>query len=168
MRTLRISDEKAILFITAVTHERRKWFSRPEFAQAIIAHWHWYSRRYDFQLFAYCVLPDHYHSLIQLDGEKTISQILHAIHSYTATAITTRLNAAKRPKVFQKGTWSEVIRSQDMYWQKAAYILMNPWRAGMVPHPLTPYPHSNLQDWLDAYGQVFMEDLFSKYRRWGE
>ena len=55
-----------------------------------------------------------------------------------------------------------------MYWQKVAYTLFNPWRAGMVSDPLEPYPFSDIAVWIEREGEEFLLDLFSRYKRWAE
>ena len=55
-----------------------------------------------------------------------------------------------------------------MYWQKVAYTLFNPWRAGMVQDPFELYSFSNLAEWYDREGEEFIVALFARYKRWFE
>jgi putative transposase len=151
-------------FITSVTYLRKKWFEDPTLAQIVAVQWEYYSTKYDFGLDAYCVMPDHYHVIVNVGVEKTISQILHAVHSYTATLINEELGHQKsKIKIWQGEAWDEVIRDQDSYWKRIAYIFLNPYRAEIVDRPLHRYPHSNIGDWLDTHGEDFMNDLISAF-----
>jgi hypothetical protein len=47
-----------------------------------------------------------------------------------------------------------------MYWQTIAYTLLNPWREGLVRHPLERYPFSNIGWWLEQEGEMFLLDIF--------
>ena len=155
-------------FITSITHERIRWFEETDFAQIVVDQWKHYEAAYEFHLDAYCVLPDHYHAVLNVGVKKTISQILHAVHSYTATLINTQLGQITKIKVWEGNAWDEVIRSEEMYWQKIAYTLFNPWRAGLVRDALEAYPFSDMREWLVQRGEEFMLDLFGRYRRWFE
>jgi REP element-mobilizing transposase RayT len=64
---------------------------------------------------AYCVLPDHYHTILNVGRKKTISQILHAINSYTVTLISERFVHHTKVKVWEGRPWDEVIRDENMY-----------------------------------------------------
>ena len=74
-----------------------------------------YEETYEFHLDAYCVLDDHYHAVLNVGRKKTISQILHAIHSYTATLINQHLGFGKKTKIWEGNPWDVVIRDEDMY-----------------------------------------------------
>jgi putative transposase len=165
-RRLLLSD--ATFFVTCVTFQRRPCFADPELAQIVADQWKHYATAYQFDLMTYSVMPDHYHVVTNVGEAKTISQILHAVNSYTATLLNQRLGQALKIKIWEGHPWDEVIRDEDMLWQKIAYTLFNPWRAGLVPEPLTPYPFSDLGDWLQREGPEFMLDLFARYKRWHE
>jgi putative transposase len=158
----------ATYFITCITHQRKKIFSNPQLAQIAIDQWKHYEKTYEFTLHAYCVMHDHYHVLLDVGKKKTISQILHAVNSYTATLINKVLDQEVKMKIFQRGYWDEIIRDQDMYWQKVSYILTNPYRMGLVRHPMNSYLYSNLNEWMDREGEEFLIDLFSRNHRWYE
>ncbi len=155
-------------FITSVTHKRKHWFTNPEFAQIVVDQLKHYEALYSFDLKVYCVLPDHYHAVLNVGENKTISQIIHAVHSYTSTLINKRLGHAKKTKIWKGYFWDEVIRDEDMYWKKVSYTLFNPWRAGIVKNPLVPYQFSSIGEWLDREGEEFIVSLFARYKRWYE
>jgi len=167
-RTLRPIIPNATYFITSVTHQRRPWFARPKLAQIVVDQWKHYEKAYEFQLHTYSVLPDHYHVVLNVGAKKTISQILHAVNSYIVTLMSKQLGHQTKVKVWEGKPWDEVIRDDNMYWQKVAYTLFNAWRAGLVNDPLEPYPFSDLAVWLKREGEEFMLDLFSRYKRWFE
>lgn len=167
-RTHRPIIPNATYFITSATHQRRTWFAKPGFAQIVVDQWKHYETTYEFELHAYCVMPDHYHVVLNVGTKKTISQILHAVNSYVVTLISQQLDRKTKAKVWKGNPWDEVIRDEDMYWQKIAYTLLNPWREGLVSNPLEPYPFSNVAEWIGREGEEFLLDLFSRYKRWSE
>ena len=155
-------------FVTSVTHRRNRWFSKPDLAQVVVDQWRHYAAAYQFSLDAFVVMPDHYHVVLNVGERKTVSQILHAVHSYSATVINGLLGQAVKIKIWQGNARDEVIRNEDMYWQKVTYTLFNPWRAHLVGDPTELYPFSNIGEWLEREGKEFVLDLFSRYRRWNE
>lgn len=159
---------KATYFFTSVTYQRQKWFINPQFAQIVVDQWKYYEKSYGFHLDTYSVLPDHYHVVLEVSGEKTISQILHAVNSYTATLINQMLGHAVKIKIWQGQPWDEIIRDENMYWQKVTYTLFNAWREELVNDPLEPYPYSDLAQWLEREVPEFLLDLFSRHKRWIE
>ena len=155
-------------FITSVTFQRKPWFDNPLFAQAVVDQWNHYARVYRFRLDAYAILPDHYHAVLQAGRDKTISQILHAVHSFSATQINKLLGNSTKVRIWQGASRDEVIRNDEMYWQKVAYTLFNPWRANLVDDPMLDYPFSNIGSWVEREGKEFVLDLYSQNKRWGE
>jgi len=158
----------ATYFITSIAHERQCWFANPGFAQIIVDQLKYYECIYQFDLPAYAVMPDHYHAVITTEGKKTISQILHAVHSYTATLINQQLGNTSKTKIWQGKAWDIVARDDGAYWRMIAYTLLNPWREGLVENPLQPYPFSNITEWREREGDEFMLDLFAQVRDWRE
>ena len=165
MPRIRIILAESTYFITSVTHQRRKWFLNPDLAQIVVDQWKHYANAYEFALDAYCVMPDHCHLVLNVGTKKTISQILHAVDSYIATLINQPVGNRTKTKIWQGGSWDEIIRNEEMYWQKVAYTLLNPWRAGLVKEPLDSYPFSNIDEWRKRDGEEFLSDLFAKNRR---
>ena len=155
-------------FITCVAHQRRKYFANPALARIVVAQWKHYAVEDEFQLDTYCVMPDHYHVVLNVGKKKTISQILHDVNSFTATLINEELRNKTKVKIWQGKPWDEIIRSEEMYWQKVAYVLLNPWREGLVKEPLDSYLFSNIDEWREREGEEFLADLFARHRRSSE
>jgi putative transposase len=158
----------ATYFITSVAHERRRWFANPVFAQIIVEQLKYYEKAYEFQLPAYAVMPDHYHAVVTVGEKKDISQILHAVHSYTASLINRELGNREKVKIWQGKAWDVVARDDDTYWRSIAYTLLNPWREGLVSDPLQAYSFSNVMQWREREGDEFVLDLFAQISDWRE
>ncbi|HZY41809.1 MAG TPA: transposase, partial [Anaerolineae bacterium] len=117
---------EATFFITCVTYKRKPHFADPELAQIVIDQWKHYAAAYQFGLITYCIMPEHYHVVTNVGKSKTISQILHAVNSYSATLLNQHLGQASKIKIWEGHAWDEVVRDEDMFWQKIAYTLFNP------------------------------------------
>ena len=158
----------ATYFITSVTYQRRRWFDNHLLAQLVVDQLKYYQNHYKFDLHCHVVMPDHYHAVITPGGGKTIFQILHAVHSYTATLINQALGNTVKVKIWQGTAWDIVARDTDSSWRMCGYVLLNPWRAGLVKDPLQFYPFSNMADWRAREGDEFLLDLFAQIRDWRE
>ncbi|HOQ98252.1 MAG TPA: transposase [Anaerolineae bacterium] len=168
-RTHRPIISGATYFVTTTAYDRQRWFAQAELAQIVVDQWKHYECDYGFHLDTYCVMPDHYHVVLCVGERKTISEILHVVDSYVATLVNQYLGKWERKvKVWQGRPWDEVIRSEEMYWQKIAYVLLNPWRARLVREPLDLYPFSDIKEWIEREGEEAMLELFSRYRRQSE
>jgi putative transposase len=158
----------ATYFVTSTTYTRKKWFAKADLAQIVADQWLYYAKSYAFRLHTYAILPDHYHVVLTVGENKTISQILHAVNSYTDTLVCRQLGLQNKVKVWAGDVWDEVIRSEQMYWQKVAYVLGNPWRAGLIGGAIEPYAFSDIAQWREQHGDEFLLNLFAEYKRWME
>ena len=89
-----------------------------------------YKKKYDFKLFAYCLMTNHVHLLIKVGNKGTISRIMQSI----TVAHTRYYNYIYRRcgHVWQ-GRFHSPIVSDDSYMINVMrYIEQNPLRAGMV------------------------------------
>ena len=167
-RRKRIHKEGATYFITATTRNRRDLFCEKKLAEVLVRQFYHYREGYQYDLHAYVVLPDHYHLLITVDEESDISNIIHSINSYSAYRINEIKGSRRKEGIWQRDCWTEVIRNKEMYRQKLAYILANPWKEDLVDHPLEEYEFSNLGEVKQDKGEEYILDLFSQYSRsWG-
>jgi putative transposase len=155
----------ATYFVTSVTYQRRPLFANAEYAQIVVEQWKHYEKAYEFKLDAYSILPEHSHIVLNVGTLKTISEILNSVNSYIATLINRKQERKVKVKIWEGRPWDEVIRDEEMYWQKIAYTLLNPWRAGLVKDSFDPYPFSNMAEWQAREGMEFMQDLFGRYGR---
>ena len=124
MKIKRPIIDNAIYFITTSTVNKRKILKDYKNAKIVADQFIDYEKLYRFTIYTYAVMPNHYHLLLKVGPKKNISQILHGINSYTSYLI----NKKNFPKVqvWDRRPHDEVIRSNNMFWQKFAYILLNP------------------------------------------
>ena len=114
-RTYRPIIDKADYFITCTTHLRKTWFSNPDLAQIVVEQWRHYEQVYEFVIHTYAVLPDHYHVVINVGENRTVSEILHAVNSYTSTKINEALRNERKCKIWGGRPWDVVIRNEEMF-----------------------------------------------------
>ncbi len=125
----------AIYNLTVTTRDRR--FLTPEARTITLdAIKHFDGKR--FELFAACVMPDHFHMLLQPwpkenDGTSvfwTLGEIMHSVKSFTAKEINKQEGTTG--SVWNEERFDRYIRSDADLEEKYNYILDNPRRAEIV------------------------------------
>ena len=83
---------------------------------------HFHGERY--RIYAYVVMDDHVHVLVQPLDEYQLSKILHSWKSFTANQL--QRKSPRRGSIWQKDNYTHIIRDEEDFFQKAEYILNNP------------------------------------------
>ncbi len=107
-----------------------------------------YQKRYGVILYAYCLMPNHVHLLIEMSGSP-LSKFMQGVQqSYTQ-----RFNRVygKVGHLFQ-GRYKAIVCERDEYLMTLIrYIHLNPVRAGLV-HDAAAYPYSGHTAYLTGDG----------------
>ena len=77
----------AVYFVTSKTLDNYPFFRSPWVARFLIQEFHIARGILDFRMYAYVVMPDHFHARIQPRGEKTISDDMHFIKRHISRNI---------------------------------------------------------------------------------
>jgi putative transposase len=115
--------------------------------------------RYPFRLYGYCLMPNHFHLLLEPEPGRSISRILQSL----TVAHTWRYHRqhATVGHVWQGRFKSPVIQSDEHALTVLRYIEANPLRAGLVTdlrdHPWSSYP---------AHGQGRADRLLAELPCW--
>lgn len=104
--------------------------------QAIL---HFDNERYT--VYAYVIMPNHVHLLLQLHKGYKLKNILHSIKSYTANQINKKLG--KSETLWMRESYDHVIRDDDDFKHAVNYIISNPKNLpkstySLYVSPLTP------------------------------
>lgn len=108
--------------------------------------------KYPSTIFSYCLMPNHFHFLIQQDSEKPLYELFnHSLSSYVR-----HLNARLKRKgpLFQSKLQHVRVTDEKYLIQLVMYIHNNPRKAGLV---------NNLKDWKYSNYNNFMERKFDDY-----
>ena len=92
---------------------------------------HFHGNRY--QLFAWCVMPNHVHVVFQPLGDWGLAQILHAWKSYSAKEIDNILG--RSGSLWQHEYYDHLIRDTRDFQRCVRYVVQNPERAGLLNWP---------------------------------
>ena len=89
-------------------------------------------------LFDYTVMPDHIHCImkptVSRGKAERLDRIWHRLKSYLAHELNRK--AGRTGAVWQEETMDHMLRNERDYYEKAAYILDNPRRKGLVSDPV--------------------------------
>ena len=120
-------------FLTFCTYERREVFVDPSVADIVLQRILRYSDRFDFAVFAYCLIPDHLHLLLRGESDRAD---LRRFAKRTKQSTGQIYRGRATTPLWQEGYYDRVVRPEEDLSGIARYIVENPVRAGIVKSPL--------------------------------
>jgi putative transposase len=126
--------------ITTVIYDRKPIFFDERNCRILSATIEFFKLVLDYKLFAFCIMPDHLHLILQTYGKYNISYIMKMIKGNFARKYNKMLSI--EGKVWQERFYDQGLRSADMLLEKIEYIHNNPVRAKLVASP-GEYPFSS-------------------------
>ncbi len=132
-------------YLDAYTNEPQ-WLTNPAVALIVKNAFHYFDKK-SYDLVAYCVMPNHFHLVIDTSDEirytKPLYAILHSIKSYSAHEANKVLN---RTGIFwQEESYDHIIRDAREFNNTIAYTLENPVKAGLA-EDWEQFPYSFVND----------------------
>lgn len=116
-------------FVTIVAHERQCFFKDVQIATATIDCLLDLREKYKFNLYQYCLMPDHFHALLGIGESKmTLGAICGAFKSLS----TREFWAFGAGQLWQKQFFDHVIRNEQDFLETVEYIQQNPLRKNLV------------------------------------
>ncbi|WP_217474615.1 REP-associated tyrosine transposase [Stutzerimonas stutzeri] len=131
LRKGRWSAQGQIYLVTTVAQDRQPVFRDMAAARALIRTMQSDEARGTSRTWAFVVMPDHLHWLVQLD-QGTLPQLVGRVKSISARQI--------GQSIWQAGFHDRALRTGDDLKSAARYIVANPLRAGLVDQ-IGDYPH---------------------------
>ncbi|MGH8107272.1 MAG: REP-associated tyrosine transposase [Arenimonas sp.] len=130
LRKGRASLPGQIYFITIVCNDRRRIFANWESASSA-AHILTETRLWqNSKLLCWVLMPDHWHGLVQLADEDSLSKLMQRVKAVSAKNI--NIIRKSTDSVWQKCFFDRGLRSEEDIRSVAEYIIANPVRAGLV------------------------------------
>ncbi|MGA9770535.1 MAG: transposase [Blastocatellia bacterium] len=123
---------RRVYFVTIVVAQRRKIFLDRRLAQATLDCLFNLRQVMRFNLYCYCLMPDHFHALIGAgESGKTLGEICGSFKS-----ISTRFYWQwYEGKLWQRQFFDHVIRNEQDFFETLEYIKLNPVRKDLVKMP---------------------------------
>lgn len=132
-------------FITFCCEGRGLVFTDAGAAMRLIENLRATSDIYRFAVYAYCVMPDHFHAL--LTGLAPTSDLRRFAKNLKQTSSDDHQKRFRSP-LWQKKFYDHIFRPTDNFAGAASYIWMNPVRKGLCADPRDyPFSGSFVVDW---------------------
>ncbi len=134
-----IAREVARLYCRIVDRELDKGAGACPFSEAPAANvvadaiCHFDGDRYD--LFAWCVMPNHVHAVLRCKPGHSLPKVLHSWKSFSATKLN-RLRGTEG-SLWQREYFDHLVRSQHDLVRFCSYVQANPAKAGLRNYPHT-------------------------------
>ncbi len=135
LRAGRISVDWECYAVTKVVLGRKPVLNRPNVAPVLLDSLEYLRQKDRIKLFAFCVMPDHLHTLFCLMPGERISSVVGSFSKFTARSIN-RLTSSSGP-FWQEGFHDRHCRNRRELESFCQYIEHNPVRAGLVAEPQT-------------------------------
>lgn len=110
--------------------------------QAFLARLEQLNKTYDHVTLGYCLMPDHYHLIIET-GKDPLSKVVSSLLISYCTHFNRRYE--QRGPLFEDRYKSIVVDKESYFWELSRYVHLNPVRAGLVEDPMA-YPWSSLRE----------------------
>ena len=157
---MRISIDTPVYFFTSVAHNRLPIFQTNKLKQIACDAFDEARSSADLLIFAYVIMPDHYHILV--GGDREPSDALRYLNGISAKRVLDHLKenakaSLQKLKMFEKkrgykhSVWEHhpdtfLVTSESTFMQKVDYIHQNPVKAGLIAHP-DQYIYSSSRIW---------------------
>ncbi|MGH7900582.1 MAG: REP-associated tyrosine transposase [Thermodesulfobacteriota bacterium] len=116
-------------FVTICTADKRKVFTNSSIFSEVVNCLKESATRHNFQIFAYCFMPDHLHLLIGAnESEADLIKFIKLFKQRTGY----EYGKKYKVKLWQKSFYDHIIRKEESLIEKTRYILENPIRKGLV------------------------------------
>jgi putative transposase len=132
-------------FVTICCESRRHVFANTQNASRLIEELRRAASATAFAVFAYCVMPDHLHLLVQgIQASSNLSMFVKALKQKTAYQFAREFHRA----LWQRKFYDHILRPDDSVEAVAAYVWLNPVRKGLCSRAQDyPFSGSFTVDW---------------------
>ena len=130
LRVGRCSVRNQIYHVSSATHGRIPVFNNLRHGRVLVNAMRREHERGDVDSLAFVVMPDHFHWLFALTGNRSLSSCVNTVKSFS----TRRINEIfdRSGPLWQRGFYDRAIRWDEDVVAAARYIIANPIRAGIV------------------------------------
>ena len=130
LRKGRHSISEAYYLLTTTTYNRKPVLANTDVAQIIFDAFEWLEAKERIRWYCIMIMPDHFHTVIQLRTQHTLPDIMHTLKRFTARQINKLLN--QEGPLWQEGYHDSGIRIDTALNKMIRYCYENPVRKGLV------------------------------------
>ena len=111
-------------------------------------------------IYAWCILPNHYHAVVKTDQIKELRRALGQFHGRSSFIWNSEDNTRGR-KVWHN-CFERSIKSERHFWATLNYVHHNPVHHGYVDH-WQDWPWSSAREFIEVVGRSRALDLWIQY-----
>ena len=154
-RTARIKDENSIYHIMVRSISELDLFKEDEDKLKYLELIKRYQLKYMFKLYAYCLMDNHGHLLIDVNGGD-ISRIMHSINFCYAQYYNRKYK--RHGHVFQDRFKSKIVKDEKYLIMLSAYIHNNPSDIKKFKYRVEEYRFCSLKDYINKENEFEILD----------
>jgi hypothetical protein len=109
----------------------------------------------DFALFAYVLMKNHFHLLIETGEKNSISQIMQVLNTSYVVYFCKKYNRSGH--IFQGRFHTKIVDKDNYLLEAVRYIHLNPVKIGLVKHP-REYPWSSYGEYIGKVKKDLITD----------
>ncbi len=110
-----------------------------------------YQSQFPITVVAYCLMPTHYHFLIEADNRVHVSRFIQKLFNSYSQAFNQQQN--RTGTLFEARAKFKVIDSDEYAIELCSYIHLNPIKAGLAKKP-EQWKYSNYVEWINPSNLV--------------
>lgn len=142
-RQARTIEKDVCFHIISRGNQKRNVFREDRDYSSFLAILKKYKWHYSFKLYAYCVMPNHFHLLLEIEPVDDLPELMKRINQTYAIYFNNKYDTCGH---LWQGRYKSMIIARDDYLVDCIhYIEFNPIRAGMTPRP-EDYKWSSYKD----------------------
>jgi len=141
-------------YLTCCIDGRRPLLRPAALAESLVSLYAGQRDKGSIALHGYIVMPDHYHVLLTLRGDSSISGVVRAVHSLFARHC--RATTHTRGRIWQTRFYDRIVRGESDWREKLNYLHDNPVRRHMVAAGVC-YRWSSARFWETGSGPVLCD-----------
>ncbi|MHB8155472.1 MAG: REP-associated tyrosine transposase [Candidatus Omnitrophota bacterium] len=143
----RYYETNAAYFLTTNTEDNITVFDDPKNCKILLVTLEYFKIVLDYNLYGFCIMPNHLHLIIHPVGIYNFSYIMKMIKGSFARKF--NKTNGKMGKLWQKGFYDECIRDGLHLVKVLEYMHNNPLKAGLVTSP-EEYPFSSYNHYFQT------------------
>jgi REP element-mobilizing transposase RayT len=152
------AGEWNIFFVTLCARHQKTPFVKNDFAKEVVDALMFYRNRGDYELYAYCLMPDHLHYLLRLlgkaaesrpiaviDGRPIPQALVAAVGRFKSYTTHQAWKHGLHGKLWQRDYYDHILRHPNAVQGITRYILTDPVRSGIC-REIGEYPFAGTPD----------------------
>lgn len=129
----------------------KKLFSSTQQYMYCISLFQKYAKKFEINLLAYCLMPNHYHLLVKQEGDITISKWIGVVFNQYAQKINRQRN--DRGAIFESRFKHILVDKEEYLLALSRYIHLNPVKAKLVSQP-EEWLASDYVNWISGTNEI--------------